>query len=253
MEKGIVGLENAIDGFGSELFAEPIGEKRLARQLRPHNPVTAENLFEKRMGEEDEPLTYRKTSAAFAVNEDRLRFEIDVVNVYSLQFRSSQATADTESEDAQISSVNKQGELVSFFVFHQISVMLVHTSQQLHQLEGRRQSLYSISVSGLDVEPLHRVGVDEPAQPHRVEESLEHHLHDLEGELFVVPGVVEIGEVALNTACVYFSDRSSRLLPFQPPVKKAQMPVVVSHGLVSQLLFLYIACYKDSDTFIDRR
>ena len=108
-----------------------------------------------------------------------------------------------------------------FFVVHKIPVMLVHASQQSHQLEGRRQSLYLICVSGLDVEHFHRVGIDEPAQPHRVEESLEHYLHDLEGEFLVMPGVDEIGEVVLNTDCVYLIDKSSGLLPFQPPVKEA--------------------------------
>ena len=187
------------------------------------------------MGEEDEPLANRKTSAPFAVNEDCFRLEINIVDVYSLQFRSSQATADTECEDAQISSVNKQGKHVSFSVFHQIPVMFAHASQQSHQLEGGRQPLYSICVSGLDVEHFHRVGIDEPAKPHREEESLEYYLHDLEGELLVVPGVDQIGEVALNAACVYLTDRSSGQVPFKPPVKEAQVPVVVSYGLVSKL------------------
>ena len=90
----------------------------------------------------------------------------------------------------------------------------------------------------LDVEISYRIAADKSAELHGAKKAPQDNLYNLERELLVVLGLFKKVEIPPDTRGIEVADIRVCVCLLQPGMKEAEMPVVVTDGLVGEdLLF----------------
>jgi len=86
----------------------------------------------------------------------------------------------------------------------------------------------------LDVELSYWIGADESAQLHGAKEAPQDNLYNLERELLVVLGLFKKRKILPDTRGIDVTYIRTRFYLLQPSMKEAEMPVVITDGLVGE-------------------
>jgi hypothetical protein len=135
MEKGIVGTEDGVYGFGGQSIPDPIAKEERPRELISHSPIVAQYYSQKRMGEEGETLAYREHATSFAGNAYCFLVKIDIIYFDFMYLRTPQTTGDAEGKDTQVPTMNEQRVLVIAAATDAALVVFLDAAQQSHEIE----------------------------------------------------------------------------------------------------------------------